>query len=106
MRAATIVLASVVILSQLFLAAPVRADGEATGGQQLRQELESGLKARQPQEFTFIAHVVELVDSGNLPLDIVKGTFHWSRKRNPRIPFPYFEQALRLRAGELGVSLD
>ncbi len=105
MRSATLIL-PLLLLGQLFLAAPARADGEATGGTQLRQELESGLKARQPSEFAFVAHVVELVDAGNLPLDIVKGTFHWSRKRNPRIPFPYFEQALRIRAGELGVSLD
>jgi hypothetical protein len=71
----------------------------------LKEQLESGLMARRPEEFTFIGRVVQLVDTGVLPLDVVKSTFQWARDKRPH-PYPYFERAIRIRAGALGVSID
>ncbi len=70
----------------------------------LKQQLESELKARRPEEFEFIEQVVTLVDEGTLPLSLVNSTFLWARKKQP-YPFVYFERALRHRAAELGISL-
>ena len=70
----------------------------------LKDQLEGGLKARLPREFAFIAHVVDKVESGDLPLEMVMGTFHWARRKRP-YPFPYFERALRLRAAQKGIDL-
>lgn len=73
----------------------------------LKQQLESGLKARRPQEFAFIATVVEMVSNDHLPLDLVMSTFIWTRQ-NPRAkeyPFVYFQRALRERAKKLGITV-
>lgn len=73
----------------------------------LKQQLESGLKARRPQEFAFIATVVEMVSNDHLPLDLVMSTFLWTRQ-NPQAkeyPFVYFQRALRERAKKLGITV-
>jgi len=79
---------------------PVSRDGVAS----LKDQLESGLKARQPQEFAFIARVVAMVEIGQLPYDLVQSTFMWARKKRP-YPFPYFRRALHIRAQERGIKL-
>ncbi len=73
----------------------------------LQQQLESGLKARRPEEFAFIQMVVTKVANNQLPLDLVKSTFLWARK-NPdakEYPFVYFERGLRERAKKLGITI-
>ena len=71
----------------------------------LKQELEFGLRARLPHEFTFVNQVVKLVNRGKLPVTMVKSTFVWSRRKNPYLPFPYFERGLRLRATRIGIDI-
>jgi hypothetical protein len=70
----------------------------------LRIQLEKGLKARLPREFAFIDHVIGMVDSNQLPRDLVQSTFLWARAKKP-YPFPYFENGLRLRAARQGIRL-
>jgi hypothetical protein len=73
----------------------------------LQQQLESGLKARRPEEFAFIEKVVSMVGDDELPLALVKSTFQWTRQ-NPKArkyPFFYFQRALRERAKRLGISV-
>lgn len=73
----------------------------------LQDTLEKGLKARLPADFEFVAHVVQLVDNGTLPYDLVLGTFDWVRKNRGQKTYlmPYFEQALRRRAAERGIQI-
>ena len=73
----------------------------------LRDQLEKGLRARRPEEFRFIQHVVDLVNQGRLPLQLVKSTFQWARKKSDvkRYPYQYFERGLRLRAAKLGIEI-
>jgi len=70
----------------------------------LRKTLEAGLKARRPQEFTFLALVADKVEDGTLPRSLVESTFFWARRRG-RYPYVYFESAVRLRARRIGVVL-
>jgi len=72
----------------------------------LKDTLEKGLRARRPEEFHYIALVVEKVEQGKLPLDLVIGTFQWARQRakHKNYPFPYFVRALRERAKKLGLD--
>jgi hypothetical protein len=70
----------------------------------LTDQLTFGLRARLPREHAFIKLVVEKVETGDLPLELVMSTFHWARQKRP-YPFPYFEFALRLRAAKYGVLL-
>ena len=70
----------------------------------LKERLETGLRARRPQEFTYIAMVAQRVDEGTLPQSLVDSTFLWARNKKP-YPFPYFKQALELRAKKLGIEI-
>lgn len=80
----------------------VRGDGNPTVD--LRVMLEKGLKARRPVEFQFVNRVIELVDAGVLPEKTVQTTFLWARKQRKH-PFQYFQRAIRIRAGQLGITL-
>lgn len=73
----------------------------------LKQQLEKGLRARRDSEFEFIALIVTMVDNNQLPLDLVKSTFLWARKKalKTRYPFPYFERGLRVRAAKQGIDI-
>jgi hypothetical protein len=70
----------------------------------LREQLTDGLRARLPSEQAFIDEVVALVNSGDLPQSMVQSTFLWARKK-PRYQMQFFQQALTVRAKDIGVKL-
>ena len=70
----------------------------------LKQQLEGGLRIQRPQDFAFIDRVVVMVENKQLPLDMVKSTFAWSRTKEP-YPFVYFERGLRARAAKRGINI-
>ena len=70
----------------------------------LKQQLQTGLLARTPSENAFVDLVVHKVKDGDLPLSLVQSTFLWARRKQP-YPMQYFEQALKLRARQQGISL-
>jgi hypothetical protein len=78
------------------------ADGEVPN---LSDTLKFGLRCRRPEEFEFVALVVDKVEAKVLPLDMVLSMFKWSRERRPHFPFPYFQVGLQKRAAEIGVEL-
>ena len=72
----------------------------------LVDQLKAGLKARKPSEHLFIERVGKMLDERVLPGSMVLGIFYYARKKHSRYPFPYFQQALRIRAEkEFGVKL-
>ena len=71
----------------------------------LQDQLESGLKARLPNEFQFIAIVVQRVTDRDLSVGEVKSVFQWARRKNKKVPYPYFERAMRIIAAQKGVAL-
>jgi len=73
---------------------------------ELRDQLQYGLRAAFPEQKAFVDEVVAKVDSGELSRAMVNVVFVWSRKRNPRIPFPYFEAVMRLLAEKRGVTFS
>ncbi|MFV2068323.1 MAG: hypothetical protein ACC645_15240 [Pirellulales bacterium] len=106
-------LAGIGLLLAIFSFVPNRArvavGGQQTSGQlrksiRLKEQLETGLKARRPEEFAFIGKVVRLVDAGILPRPVVDGTFLWARRKR-RHPFQYFERAIKVRAKRLRIKL-
>lgn len=76
------------------------------GGPDLKDTLQKGLKARRPNEHQFIAHVVNHVENGHLPLDLVNSTFLWARRQQAHYPFPYFERGLKERAKKAGIAFQ
>ena len=81
---------------------PVSAGGVT--GLDLKTQLEKGLKARRPVEFQYIDQIIQLVESGDLPRDLVTTTFVWARKK-PSRQLQYFQFALQTRAKKLPVVL-
>lgn len=81
---------------------PVNAGGVT--GLDLKTQLEKGLKARRPVEFEYIKEIVQLVDKGKLPRQLVTTTFVWARKK-PSRQLQYFQFALQTRAKGLPVVL-
>ena len=71
----------------------------------LKETLESGLRARRPEEFAFLQRVITMVDEGRLPVDLVRSTFDWARDKRP-YPYPYFERGLKIRAARLGITVQ
>lgn len=84
--------------------AALAGKGDQLAHSDLKETLEKGLKARRPQEFRFIARVVDRVKAGTLPENVVKSAFQWARKK-PRLQFQFFERALTLQAAKLGISI-
>ncbi len=73
----------------------------------LKDQLNSGLRARRPEEFRFIANIVQMTAQGRLPIKLVLSTFHYVRtkKKDDKFPFIIFERVLRIRAAEIGIRL-
>ena len=71
----------------------------------LEDRLNSGLKSRRPDEFSFVAIVAQRVRTGKIPEALVLQTMQWSLKKNPKFPFYYFQFAVKKQASALGVSL-
>ncbi|MBX3420648.1 MAG: hypothetical protein KF752_03735 [Pirellulaceae bacterium] len=71
----------------------------------LIDQLKNGLRATQPNQVHFLEQVVAQVEQGNLPRSLVNLTYRWALQRHPRVPFPYFETAMRELAKRRGVML-
>jgi len=69
----------------------------------LREQLKLGLKARREIEFKYIESVAKSVENKTLPLELVRSTFLWARKKKP-YPFQYFQRGLRIRASKAGFT--
>src|SRR3954451_3015477 len=80
----------------------------------LNELLRSVLKCRRPEEFAYVNLVTAKVDSGELPVALVLSMMKWARDRSQQetksgrrktdIPFPYFQEGMRLRAAQIGVT--
>ena len=93
MRRLLLVLA-VSLLAVTVAAEPLRID-----------RLTNGLRVKVPRDMAFCEAVDRLVREGRLPAQVVDGTYAWAIARGRKYPFPAFEQALRIKAAKLGVSL-
>ena len=71
---------------------------------ELKDQLYYGLRTFQPQQRAFLDQVVAKVNNKQLSRAMVNVVFVWSKKRNPKIPYPYFEAVMRLLAEKKGVT--
>jgi hypothetical protein len=72
---------------------------------ELRIQLQNGLRVFLPEQQEFLDQVLVAVDNGQLPRSMVNMVYVWSLRRNRKIPFPYFEVAMRALAERRGVTL-
>lgn len=85
------------------LAAQTAPDASSAIKVDLKTTLEKGLRCRRPQEFAYVAQVVEMVDSGELPEALVRNLYGWARRRG-RYPLQAFQVALNRQAARLGIE--
>jgi hypothetical protein len=71
---------------------------------ELKDQLYYGLRTFQPSQQAFLDQVVLKVENKELSRAFVNVVFVWAKKRNPNIPYPYFEIAMRLLAEKRGVT--
>lgn len=85
------------------------------GGRQvnLYDMLRVGLKAKTKADFEYIAEVVQKVEQGKLPRDMVDSSFLYARYRyrthpgsHKLRPMVYFQPSLSARAKKIGVILE
>ena len=72
---------------------------------ELRIQLQNGLRVFLPEQQEFLDRVLLAVDNGQLPRAMVNMVYVWSQRRNAKVPFPYFEFAMRALAERRGVTL-
>jgi len=72
---------------------------------ELRVQLQNGLRVFLPEQQEFLDRVLVAVDSGQIPRAMVNMVYVWSQRRNKKVPFPYFEFAMRTLAERRGVTL-
>ncbi len=73
---------------------------------ELREQLYFGLRTFRPEQRAFLDQVVAKVESKEISRAMVNVIFNWAQKRNPKVPYPYFEIALKLLAEKRGVSFS
>jgi hypothetical protein len=76
---------------------PPPVDGSGVTGLTLQTQLEKGLRARRPVEFTYIDEIIKLVEKKELPRLLVTTTYQWAQ-RQPTRRLQYFQFALQARA--------
>lgn len=96
---------SLVGLGRLRAETPPPLGKNLPSGLTYQQQLEKGLKARRPTDFTFIATVITAVENGTITQKMVNETFDYARSKDSRYPFIYFQFVIRKRAAKLGVTL-
>ncbi len=84
---------------------PAQVSGGQKGIVRLEDQLVAGLRATRPDQRAFLRKIAEHVEKGAMDKVRVNAIFDWSRKVNPKYPFPYFERAMRFDAKKTGLDL-
>ncbi len=71
----------------------------------LEDQLLNGLRVVTVEQRAYVHQIVALVNQGKLPRAMVNVVYVWSLKRNPHVPFPYFQIALRAMAERRGIAI-
>ncbi len=72
---------------------------------ELEDQLRYGLRCVTPSQIEYVGIVAAAVEQGRIPRAMVNLVYRWSIERNPRVPFPYFQFALRELAKRRGITL-
>jgi hypothetical protein len=71
----------------------------------LEEQLINRLRATAEDQKAYIQFVVNKVRENQLDVKLVVAIQQYAMKRNPNLPFLYFERALKVEAGKRGVNL-
>ena len=82
-----------------------QAEGNPGQVVRLEDQLVNGLRVVTAEQRLYVAQVVVLVESGIMPRAMVNVVYSWALKRNPHVPFPYFQIALRALGERRGIPV-
>jgi hypothetical protein len=71
----------------------------------LEEQLTNRLRATSEEQRDYVKFVVKQVREGKLDTKLVVAIERYARRRHPRLPFLFFERALRYEANKRGVTL-
>jgi hypothetical protein len=71
----------------------------------LEEQLTNRLRATAEDQRNYIKFVVTQVRESKLDIKLVVAVERYARRRHPRLPFLFFERALRYEANKRGVTL-
>lgn len=71
----------------------------------LEEQLVNRLRATADDQRSYLKFVVKKVREGKLDIKLVVGIERYALRRNPSLPFLFFERALKFEAGKRGVAL-
>lgn len=72
---------------------------------ELSIQLKRGLRVFLPEQEQFIDRLIVEVNNKRISRSMVNVIFIWAQRRNPKVPFPYFELVMRELAKQRGVNL-
>ncbi len=72
---------------------------------ELSIQLKRGLRVFLPEQEQFIDRLIVEVNNKRISRSMVNVIFIWAQRRNPKVPFPYFELVMRELAKQRGVQL-
>jgi hypothetical protein len=82
-----------------------QAEGNPGDVVRLEDQLINGLRVVTSEQRAYVLQVVALVEQGTLPRAMVNVVYSWAIKRNPRVPLPYFQFALKALADRRGINV-
>ena len=71
----------------------------------LEEQLINRLHASSDSQRVFLRRISNLVRQQKLDQRLVVAVYHYALQRNPHLPFPFFERAIRFEASKRGVAL-
>ena len=71
----------------------------------LEDQLMNGLRVVTIEQRIYVSQIVAMVEAGQLPRAMVNVVYTWALKRNPKVPLPYFQVALRALAERRGIAV-
>ena len=71
----------------------------------LEDQLMNGLRVVTIEQRLYVSQIVAMVEAGQLPRAMVNVVYTWALKRNPKVPLPYFQVALRALAERRGIAV-
>jgi hypothetical protein len=78
---------------------------DATHLANLEDQLRFGMRCTRPEQIEYVRLIVNRVETGQIPRAMVNLVYRWALKRNPAVPLPYFQIAMRELARRRGVTL-
>ncbi|WP_146517283.1 hypothetical protein [Rubripirellula amarantea] len=81
------------------------SSGTGSRSATLEEQLVNRLRASAEDQRNYLKYVVKQVELGKIDVKLVVGIERYALRRNPSLPFPFFERAFRYEASRRGLTV-